>query len=91
MSKNSPSKRKYKEALKTAEDHAYKGLPYNPPKHFDERQIRLYTEKYSYHKNIAAHFEEENEMMANIHGYTYVKDDDGKFVIKKLEERGEDY
>lgn len=78
MGKNSPSKLKYKEAVNTAREHAYKKGSQIPPKHFDDRQIRIYHQKLAMFSGKAAFFDELCDEMALLHGYKY--DEDGKLV-----------
>ena len=82
----SPSKMKYKEAVKTGRDHGFKGV-YNPPKHFDERQIRLYNNMFNQTKSKCEWFDCEMEIMANAYGHTYTENVDGKKVLTRLEEK----
>lgn len=79
----SPSTRRYKEAVKRGQQDAYSGK-YNPPEHFDERQLRLYDKHYNETKNRCEQFDLDAEIMANAYGFTYVKDINGKFKLEKL-------
>lgn len=71
MGSRSPSKLKYKEAVKKAEEDAYRDRPMKPPSHFDERQIRIYENKYHMFANKAAYGKSLAEDMALLHGYKY--------------------
>ncbi|HHJ3076652.1 TPA: hypothetical protein ACPVZG_000442 [Vibrio parahaemolyticus] len=78
MGNSSPSKLKYKEAVKKAEEDAYRDRAMNPPSHFDERQIRIYQDKYRMFANKAAYGKSLAEDMALLHGYKY--NEQGKLV-----------
>ncbi|MCY9861381.1 hypothetical protein OTK49_02470 [Vibrio coralliirubri] len=70
----SPSKQRYKEAVNAAREHAYSGKKSNPPKHFDERQQRIYAEKYGMFNGKCAYVESLLDDMALLHGYKYTED-----------------
>ena len=82
----SPSKMKYKEAVKTGRDHGMNSV-YAPPKHFDERQMRLYDKHFHQTKNKCDWFDYELEIMANAYGHTYTENSEGKKVLVRLEEK----
>lgn len=80
----SSSKMKYKEAVKTGRDHGFKGV-YEPPEHFDERQMRLYDKHFHQTKSKCGWFDCEMEIIANAYGHTYVGNEDSKKVLARLE------
>lgn len=75
----SPSKQKYKEAVNTARDHAYSGKACKAPSHFDERQNRIYADKFAMFMHKATSVESLLEDMALLHGYKY---DENKSLVK---------